>query len=614
MNGFDQQIRFCISPDNVKIAYSQTGDGLPLLKTGNWLTHLETDSENFIWRHLIEAFSEDFKLIRYDGRGCGLSERDVTDFSLPAQVRDIESVAADLKLEKFALLGVSDGAASAIAYAAQNPEKVSHLILLGGAVNENSDDLNRAKSEKLKNFLRILKLNWGNEDKAKQREITANIFPDTTTEQISDFINVQQTSTSPENIFQILKVFSETDISDFAKKVKCPTLIFHSMDDEFIPFSQSGLLATLIPDSKLILLDSRNHFLLENEPAWRDFLVESKSFLGVSVSGFEPPTKEQIIDSQATIPMEDARWEQVGELFAEAMKLPADERRELLDQLDADAIDLRREVEALIQNAEREKFSAPVSFRSKTVRHIEDEISEEQIISQYKILKKLGEGGMGVVFRAMDLSLEREVALKFLPRRYNTNPAMKERFKREARAAAALDHANICGVFEVGETDEGRLFIAMPFYKGKTLKEKIFDKSITVSDAVEYAIQTAEGLAHAHQAGIIHRDIKPENIMITDDGQLKILDFGVAKIADADITQKGTLLGTISYMSPEQAAGETVDARSDLWSLGLVLYEMLTGRQPFNHEEISTMISTILLREPVPVSEIAENFRPNSKK
>ena len=268
----------------------------------------------------------------------------------------------------------------------------------------------------------------------------------------------------------------------------------------------------------------------------------------------------------------------------------------------------------MIENAEREKFSKPVGFKSKSVRHIEDEIFEEQIISQYKILKKLGEGGMGVVFRAMDLSLEREVALKFLPRRYNTNPAMKERFKREARAAAALDHPNICGVFEVGETDEGRLFIAMPFYKGKTLKEKIFDKSITVSDAVEYAIQTAEGLAHAHQAGIIHRDIKPENIMITDDGQLKILDFGVAKIADADVTQKGTLLGTISYMSPEQAAGETVDARSDLWSLGLVLYEMITGRQPFNHDEISTMISTILLREPVPVSEIAENVPPELEK
>ena len=386
------------------------------------------------------------------------------------------------------------------------------------------------------------------------------------------------------------------------------------MEDKFVSFSQSGLLSTLIADSKLILLNSRNHFLLENEPAWREFLSESRSFLDVPSGEFKPTTKEQMIDLQATIPMEDARWEQVGEVFAEAMKLPADERRELLNQLDSNAINLRREVEALIENAERPKISKPVGFRSKSVRHLEDEIFEEQITSRYKILKKLGEGGMGVVFRAMDLSLEREVALKFLPRRYNTNPAMKERFKREARAAAALDHPNICGVFEVGETDEGRLFFAMPFYKGKTLKEKIFDKSITVSDAVEYAMQTAEGLAHAHQAGIIHRDIKPENIMITDDGQLKILDFGVAKIADADVTQKGTLLGTISYMSPEQAAGETVDARSDLWSLGLVLYEMLTGRQPFNHEEISTMISTILLREPVPVSEIAENISARTRK
>ena len=148
MNGFDQQIRFCISPDNVKIAYAQTGEGLPLLKTGNWLTHLESDAENFIWRHLTEAFSEEYKFIRYDERGCGLSERNVKDFSLPAEVRDIEIVAADLNLEKFALLGVSNGTASAIAYAAQNPEKVSHLILMGGAVNENFTDDGKPKNYK----------------------------------------------------------------------------------------------------------------------------------------------------------------------------------------------------------------------------------------------------------------------------------------------------------------------------------------------------------------------------------------------------------------------------------------------------------------------------------
>ncbi len=383
------------------------------------------------------------------------------------------------------------------------------------------------------------------------------------------------------------------------------------MDDEFVSFSQSGLLAALIPDSKLILLQSRNHLPLEHEPSWREFVSESSLFLSEK-KRTNADLDEHIFDLQATIPMEDARWEKIGELFAEAIKLPTDERRGLLSKLDAESSDLRREVEAMIENAERPRISQPRVFLSKNAapRQIENEIFEGRIISRYKIIKKLGEGGMGIVFRAMDLMLEREVALKFLPRRYNTNPAMKQRFTREARAAAALDHPNICGVFEVGETAEGRIFIAMPFYKGKTLKEKIIEKSLTVRDAVEYARLTAEGLAHAHHAGIIHRDIKPENILITDDEKLKILDFGVAKIADADVTQKGTLLGTISYMSPEQAAGETVDARSDLWALGLVLYEMLTGQQPFKTEEISTMISTILLREPIPVSEIVENTPP----
>ncbi len=316
------------------------------------------------------------------------------------------------------------------------------------------------------------------------------------------------------------------------------------------------------------------------------------------MTGADQNNQQENLDQQATIPMENARWDRVGELFAEAIKLSPEERRKFLDEIPFDTPEIRREVEALIENAEPE----------------DSEIFENQLISHYKILKKLGEGGMGVVFRAIDLSLEREVALKFLPRRYNANAAMKQRFTREARAAAALDHPNICAVFEVGETDDGRLFIAMPFYMGKTLKEKIFEKSLTVREMTGYARQIAEGLAHAHQAGIIHRDIKPENIYITDDGQLKILDFGVAKIADSELTQKGVLLGTISYMSPEQAAGEAVDTRTDLWSLGLVLYEMLTGRQPFKTEEISTMISTILLREPVPVSQIAENIPPELEK
>ncbi|MEO6589075.1 MAG: alpha/beta fold hydrolase [Pyrinomonadaceae bacterium] len=605
MNGFNQQIRFCISPDNVKIAYAQTGAGLPLFKTGNWLTNIEADAENFIWQHLIGELSKKYACIRYDQRGCGMSAKNVLDFSLEAQISDISAVVTGAKIERFSLLGISNGTAPAIAYAAQNPEKVDRLILFGGAVNEKR---NISEAERIQKFLHSVKSFW--EKDSSSNEFAAKLFPEISPAHISKLAKIRRDSCSGETAFQILKIFFETDITEFAKQVKCPTLIIHSMDDEFLPFSQSGLLSSLVPDSKLILLDSRNHLLLENEPAWQEFVTEVHSFLNDHDGQISNVFDEPFIDLQATIPMEDARWEQVGELFAEAMKLPTDERRVLLNQIDSNAVDLRREVEALIENAERPKHLRSTGLFSKPIveRQSENEIFEDQIISHYKILKKLGEGGMGVVFRAMDMSLEREVALKFLPRRYNTNPAMKLRFSREARAAAALDHPNVCGVFEVGESEDGRLFIAMPFYKGKTLKEKILEKSVTINDAVEYAFQIAEGLFHAHQAGIVHRDIKPENILITFEGQLKILDFGVAKIADADVTQKGILLGTISYMSPEQAAGETVDARSDLWSLGLVIYEMLTGQQPFKNEEISTMISTILLREPVPVSHIAENI------
>lgn len=612
MSGFDHPIRFCISPDNTKIAYVQTGEGLPILKTGNWLTNLSTDLENFIWKHLFNEFTKNYQLILYDQRGCGLSAREVNDFSLEAQTGDVKAVADELNLESFCLIGCSNGAASAINYAARHPEKVRRLILLNSSVGNASDEIfNQLESQKIRNFLQTVKTNW--ENKNFQNEIAAKIFPGLTIEEISQFAELRKNSCTGETAFQTFKTFFETDITEPAKQIKCPTLIFHSMNDELVPFSKSGLLSALIPDAKLILLDSRNHFLLEDEPAWREFLSEAKSFLYEDENLISDHLDETEIDLQATIPMADARWEKVGALFAEAMKLPTEERREVLKRLDADAVDLRREVEALIENAEN-RISQPAGLVSNFSSNIENEIHENDVISHYKILRKLGSGGMGVVFLALDLTLEREVALKFLPRKYNANPAMKQRFTREARAAAALDHPNIAGVFEVDENADGRLFIAMPFYKGKTLKEKIFDKSVTISFAVEYAANIADGLAHAHRNGIVHRDIKPENIMICDDGGLKILDFGIAKIADADVTQKGILLGTISYMSPEQAAGETVDPRTDLWSLGLVLYEMLTGRQPFKTEEISTMISTILLREPVPVSQITENIPPELEK
>ncbi|HEY5565189.1 MAG TPA: serine/threonine-protein kinase, partial [Rhodothermia bacterium] len=199
-------------------------------------------------------------------------------------------------------------------------------------------------------------------------------------------------------------------------------------------------------------------------------------------------------------------------------------------------------------------------------------------ISHYEILEQLGQGGMGIVYKARDTRLDRFVALKFLPPHLSADPTANARFIQEAKAASALDHANICTVYEIGQTDDGRLFISMPFYSGETLKYKLQHGPLSTQHAVRVAAQVAHGLARAHEAGIVHRDIKPANIMVTERDEVKILDFGVAKLGHGvGMTATGSTIGTVAYMSPEQASGRETDARSDLWAVGVLLYEMLTG-------------------------------------
>jgi len=215
-------------------------------------------------------------------------------------------------------------------------------------------------------------------------------------------------------------------------------------------------------------------------------------------------------------------------------------------------------------------------------------------IAQYKILEKIGEGGMGVVYKAEDTKLKRTVALKFLPAELTRDSQAKARFVQEAQAAAALDHPNICAVFEIGEA-EGTTYMAMPYVKGQSLKERIALGPLSVEDALAIAGQMAEGLKEAHDKGIIHRDIKPANIMLTEKGQAKIMDFGLAKLeAGVDLTRTMAVMGTAAYMSPEQARGEEVDLRTDIWSFGATLYEMLTGQKPFGQKHDQALIYSIL--------------------
>ena len=237
-----------------------------------------------------------------------------------------------------------------------------------------------------------------------------------------------------------------------------------------------------------------------------------------------------------------------------------------------------------------------------------------QKISHYRIVEKLGEGGMGVVYRAEDLVLKRSVALKFLSSEALGDETEKARFLREAQAAAALDHPNICTVYEVGE-DAGRTFLAMAYLEGETLQEKIAKGPLRLNEALDWTVQILEGLQEAHEEEIFHRDIKPSNVMVTKKGRAKILDFGLARLPGAArITQLGTTLGTAAYMSPQQAEGIEVDHRSDLWSAGVVCYEMLSGTLPFSGEYIPALMYSIVHEQPAPLAGVEERYREDLDK
>ncbi len=227
-----------------------------------------------------------------------------------------------------------------------------------------------------------------------------------------------------------------------------------------------------------------------------------------------------------------------------------------------------------------------------------------QTISHYKILEKLGEGGMGIVYKAEDTNLKRNVAIKFLPRQIASQKEERERFKVEARAAASLNHPNIATIHSIEEIND-EAFIVMEYIDGVELKDKIAAGPIKLNEALDIVKKIADGLGAAHSTGIIHRDIKSSNIMITSEGKIKIMDFGLAKVKGSGLTTKiGTTMGTVAYMSPEQASAEKVDQRTDIWSVGVILYELLTGELPFKADYDAAWAYVILNKDPLKPSEL----------
>ena len=242
-------------------------------------------------------------------------------------------------------------------------------------------------------------------------------------------------------------------------------------------------------------------------------------------------------------------------------------------------------------------------------------------LDAYEIVRPLGSGGMGEVWLATEVRLGRKVALKLLPADLTRDPSRVLRFEQEARAASALSHPNVCTIHALGETGDGQHYIAMEYVEGETLRQRLATTRLSIREALDIAIQVAAALSAAHAAGIVHRDIKPENVMLRPDGFVKVLDFGLAKlapspaeIAGADSThmvlktEAGVVVGTAAYMSPEQARGQEVDARTDIWSLGVLLYEMVAGRSPFAAPSGTEVLAAILDREPLPLAR----FEPDA--
>ncbi|MFL6258819.1 MAG: protein kinase domain-containing protein [Thermoanaerobaculia bacterium] len=309
------------------------------------------------------------------------------------------------------------------------------------------------------------------------------------------------------------------------------------------------------------------------------------------------------------------RWQRIEDLLDEMFERPASERHAFLDQACAGEPEIRAYLEALLKADEQAGDFLATPAHEAAAALLADPTGEAALfvgleLGPYRLIREIGAGGMGVVYEAEDSRLRRRVAVKLLLPEYSRDRAAKERFLREARAASALDDPNICTIHDVGEHDS-RLYIVMALYEGETLKERLARGPLPVAEARQVAVQVARALARAHEAGIVHRDIKPANVMLARRGDVKVLDFGIAKMkGDSTLTRTGSSPGTPAYMSPEQARGEPVDGRTDLWALGVMLYEMLAGRRPFPGDDEGMILAAVRGREPEPLDRLRPEVPP----
>jgi DNA-binding winged helix-turn-helix (wHTH) protein/pimeloyl-ACP methyl ester carboxylesterase len=275
-----QVMRFCTATDGARIAYSTVGDGPPLVKAANWLNHLEHEWESPVWKHWITDLSRHHVFVRYDERGCGLSDWNVPDFSFDAWVRDLDTVVDALGVERFALLGISQGGAVAAAYAAQHPERVSHLILYGAHARGWQHRGDPQELEAYAALTQLVRLGWGRNHPAFRQMFTARFIPDAGPAEMEWFNDLQRITSSPENAARFMDQFASVDVRPLLADIVVPTIVFHCQEDGVVPFNEGRLLAAGVRGARFVPLPSRNHLLLEHEPAWQIFLRELGAFLG----------------------------------------------------------------------------------------------------------------------------------------------------------------------------------------------------------------------------------------------------------------------------------------------------------------------------------------------
>jgi pimeloyl-ACP methyl ester carboxylesterase len=273
------EIRFCTASDGVRIAYAEVGQGTPLVKTANWLNHLEYDWESPIWSHLLHEFAARHRLVRYDARGNGLSDWEVEDISFEAFIRDLESVVDTIGLQQFALLGISAGCAVSIAYAVRNPERVSHLVLYGGYARGRLRRGSKQELEESNIATALIRQGWGKENPAFRQFFTSLFVPGGSSEQMQWFNDLQRITTTPENAVRMRQATNVIDVSDLLPLVNVPTLVLHCRNDEVAPFDEGRRMAAGIRGSRFVALEGRNHLILEHEPAWNRFVDEVNAFI-----------------------------------------------------------------------------------------------------------------------------------------------------------------------------------------------------------------------------------------------------------------------------------------------------------------------------------------------